>query len=141
MVAENKASFQKAGEAQTVSKEMTVACYLDALHPGRSELMRLFADGCKGRLVKMTVPDPEASDHVVIAKGIAEMLVPEFKRRNLPFWYIDSAYIQVPGQRYSRIERSAYWPPEDMGIYSMDRARSFGVSLKLEDGSAIVGPG
>ena len=125
---------------------VTVACYLDQ-RPEVAELMRLFAKGCGGKLVNRTIPDPEADDHAVVAKGIAGKLVPAFQKAKLPFWYIDSAYIQIPGRREYRIERGRFWPPEDMGTYSMDRAYEMGVRLQpwRKDGSHVLvcqpGPG
>ena len=125
---------------------MTVACYLDPHHE-KDELMRLFAKGCGGTLVNRTIPDPEASDHAVVAKGIAAKLVPAFQKAKLGFWYIDSAYIQIQGRREYRIERGRFWPPEDMGTYSMDRAHEMGVRLQpwRKDGSHVLvcqpGPG
>ena len=105
---------------------MTVACYLDP-RPDVAELMRLFAQGCGGRLVEGVVPDAAATDHAVAAKGSGLFLVPTFRRQRLPFWYLDTAYIQLRGTRYYRIERGTYWPPTDMGSYSLDRALSMGV--------------
>jgi hypothetical protein len=108
---------------------MTMACYLDD-RPGVAELMRLFAQGCGGKLVDRDTPDPDADDHVVVAKTQRCKLVPKFRRRDLAFWYIDSAYIQIAGRREYRIERNAYWPPMLIGEHTMDRATAMGVKLK-----------
>ena len=124
---------------------MTIACYLDQ-RPA-AELMRLFAKGCGGKVVNRTTPDPEADDHAVVAKGIAGRLVPAFQKAELKFWYCDSAYIQIPGRKEYRIERGRFWPPADMGEYSMGRAYDMGVRLQpwRKDGSHVLvcqpGPG
>lgn len=108
---------------------MTVACYLDQ-RPQVDELMRCFAQGCGGHLWYSRAPLSWFDDHAVVAKGVAAHLVPAFQKAALPFWYIDSAYIQIQGRRECRIERSTYWPPADMGDYSMDRAHEMGVRLQ-----------
>lgn len=108
---------------------MTIACYEDT-RPDCRKLMRRFALGCGGKLISTPQPQWTASDHAVVAKGVAAGLVPQFRQRSLRFWYLDSAYIQIPGPRYARIERGAFWPPPPNSGYSMDRAHSIGVRLK-----------
>jgi hypothetical protein len=128
---------------------MTVACYLDQ-RPAVAELMRLFARGCGGVTIDhphKPSPYTDCDDHAVVAKGIAEKLVPAFRRHSLPFWYIDSAYIQIQGRREYRIERNRGWPPSQLGRYSIDRALAMGVELQpwRKQGSKVViclpGPG
>jgi hypothetical protein len=125
---------------------MTVACYLDR-RAGPAELMKLFAQGCNGKLVNEPALDEAATDHAVAAKGIAERLVPKLRRASLPFWYIDTAYIQMPRRREYRIERGRGWPPENMGDYSMSRALDMGIELQpwRETGEHVLlcfpGPG
>ena len=92
--------------------------------------MHCFAQGCGGKLMLRAMPDRTASDHAVVAKGMAAQLVPAFQREKLPFWYIDSAYIQIPGRRHCRIERGRFYPPADMGEYNMARAYNMGIRLQ-----------
>ena len=88
---------------------MTTACYLDRKKADR--WMRAFASGCGGRVVARGGRDPAANDHCVMGNWpVASQLIAEFKQTDTAFWYLDSGYIQTPGRRDLRVERSRFWP-------------------------------
>jgi hypothetical protein len=111
---------------------MIIACYLEPQRKGANDLMRAFAEGCRGRVIRTGHFAPFADEHALMSTWpTTQRVLAECRVRDLPFWHLDSAWIHPVDttQRYYRLTRNGCAPTLRLG-HSLERAQTIGVKLK-----------